>query len=279
MLSRTAGGLVSRAAIIEDSTFSDSIRLFVSISSPLGAERAGKTGVGKSPAVIPSWKDVEPDSPYIQRIFAKNWARPIRQYLFFGHKEGGGSLSGKTTTILLPWSMLDPRAQADALKVTGLNTKTMSAFCAAGNAPALSGGPWPPPEDHKNKTYVRSRGYLQVEHASIRPAQRFLPRCRWCWRLPERPEKKQLKSIRFNPGRKRAPSRPAVTMSASARLGSAHPDHLDAGGQGRTDYGCQIYPEAAGNDRQPIYAKTALDDRFWGFYRNCRKSEKSAPSG
>ena len=88
------------AAIIEDSTFSDSIRLFVSISSPWGGEGQAKTGVEKSPAVIPSWKDVEPDSPYIQRIFSKK---------------------------------LDP---------------------------------------------------------SIRPAQKFLPRCRWYWRRPERTEKK-----------------------------------------------------------------------------------------
>ena len=119
-------GLVSRSALIEPDQHNRAVKLFVSISTPWGGEQRAKTGVEHSPAVIPSWKDMEPDSDFIREVFARKLPDKMRYYLFFGHK-GGGSLfrQNNDNTVTLE-SMLDPRAQAGALKVIGFNEDHIS---------------------------------------------------------------------------------------------------------------------------------------------------------
>ena len=268
VVAHSMGGLVSRAAIIESSTFSDSIGLFVSISSPWGGEQRAKTGVEKSPAVIPSWKDVEPDSPFIQRIFAQKLDPSIRYYLFFGHK-GGGSLfrQNNDNTVTLE-SMLDPRAQTDALKVIGLNEDHVSILCSPEMLryfqEALAAT-----EAQKDKTYVRSRGYLQVEHAFDPPGTK-IPSQMSLVLAPSGTDQKE-KQLKINPFQFRqetgsiVPGRYDVSLCA---LGfKTQPDHLALkvkAGQ-ITDTKFTLKPQ--GMIANLIYAKTALDDRFWGFYR------------
>ncbi|OQC55340.1 MAG: PGAP1-like protein [Deltaproteobacteria bacterium ADurb.Bin022] len=268
VVAHSMGGLVSRAAIMEDSTFSDSIRLFVSISSPWGGEGRAKTGVEKSPAVIPSWKDVEPDSPYIQRIFSKKLDPSIRYYLFFGHK-GGGSLfrQNNDNTVTLE-SMLDPRAQADALKVTGLNEDHVSILCSPEMLRHFQ-AVLAATEDHKDKTYVRSRGYLQVEHAFDPPGTK-IPSQMSLVLAPSGTRQKE-KQLKINPFQFRqetgaiVPGRYDVSLCA---LGfRTEPDHqaLEIKAGQITDAKFTLKPQ--GMIANLIYAKTAMDDRFWGFYK------------
>ena len=111
-------------------------------STPWGGEARAKTGVESSPAVIPSWKDVDPQSPYIHRLFAKKLDPSIHYYLFFGHK-GGGSLfrPNNDNTVTLE-SMLDPRAQARQQR--GAATAVQRPEPTAGLAvPARPAQPWP----------------------------------------------------------------------------------------------------------------------------------------
>ncbi len=164
LVAHSMGGLVSRSAIIEKDNFHHALKLFVSISTPWGGEARAKTGVDNSPAVIPSWKDVVPDSEFIQRMFATKIDPSIHYYLFFGHK-GGGSLfrPNNDNTVTLE-SMLDLRAQADALKVSGLNEDHVSILSSPEMMVQFK-SILVHTEKNRGKTYAHSKGYVHVEHS------------------------------------------------------------------------------------------------------------------
>lgn len=173
VVAHSMGGLVSRSALIEKDLHNRSVKLFLSISTPWNGEKRAKTGVENSPAVIPSWKDMEPNSDFIRHVFSRKIPDHIRYYLFFGHK-GGGSLfrENNDNTVTLE-SMLDPRAQADALKVMGFNEDHISILSSPEvfqqyEAIAES------TEANIKKNMTSSRGYVDVRH-SFRPPDTTIP--------------------------------------------------------------------------------------------------------
>ncbi len=275
IVAHSMGGLVSRAVLIENSAFIESIKLFVSISTPWGGERRAKTGVEKSPAVIPSWKDMDPDSEFLKRIFAKRIDPSIRYYLFFGHK-GGGSLfrENNDNTVTLE-SMLFSGAQADALKVIGLNEDHMSILSSPemmGHFNAILAGT----EANKDKTYVRSKGYLHIKHA-FDPPNTKIPSQMSLILIPTGTDEKE-KQHKINPFQPEqetgaiVPKEYAVSLCA---LGfKTEPDHitLDIKAGQITDAGFILKPQ--GMIANFIYATTAADDRFWGFYKELPKNVK-----
>jgi len=275
VVAHSMGGLVSRATLLEDSNFTESVKLFVSISTPWGGEPRAKSGVESSPAVIPSWKDVEPQSPYIQRLFAKKLDSSIRYYLFFGHK-GGGSLfrPNNDNTVTLE-SMLDPRAQADALKVTGLNEDHVSILSSPEmikhfNA-VLAGT-----ETHKDKTYVRSRGYLNIEHAFDPPGTK-IPSQMSLVLAPSGTQEKE-KQLKINPFVSRQETGPIVPKTYDVSLVALGfktlPDHitLDVKAGQITDARFTLIPR--GMVANLMYATTAAVDSFWGFYKELPEKVK-----
>jgi pimeloyl-ACP methyl ester carboxylesterase len=275
VVAHSMGGLVSRSAILEKNNFTDSIKLFVSISSPWGGEQRAKTGVAKSPAVIPSWKDVEPDSPFIKRIFAGKIDASIRYYLFFGHK-GGGSLfrQNNDNTVTLE-SMLDPRAQADALKVTGLNEDHVSILSSPEmmrHFQAVLAGT----EANKDKTYVRSKGYLHIAHAFHPPDTKIPSQMSLVLAPTGTDEKeKQLKINPFLPQQETGAIVPKKYDVSLCALGfKTEPDHitLDIKAGQIADARFTLKPQ--GMVANLIYATTATNDSFWGFYKELPENVK-----
>lgn len=115
------GGIVSRYALVSRNAHRAYTRLFISISTPFGGEELAESGVAKSPAVIPSWRDMSPGSEFIKMSFANKIPLSIKDYLFFGHKGSRNPLRPNNDSTVTLVSMLDPRAQAEALKVFGFN--------------------------------------------------------------------------------------------------------------------------------------------------------------
>jgi len=275
IVAHSMGGLVSRSAIIENNAFTDSIKLFVSISTPWGGEARAKTGVETSPAVIPSWKDMDPNSEFIKRIFATKIDPAIRYYLFFGHK-GGGSLfrQNNDNTVTLE-SMLDSRAQADALKVTGLNEDHVSILSSPEmmtHFKAVLAGV----EANKDKTYVRSKGYLNVEHA-FDPPHVKIPSQMSLVLAPSgtRERETQLKINPFKPQQETGAIVPKKYDVSLCALGfKTEPDHitLDIKAGQIADTKFTLKPQ--GMVANFIYATTATDDSFWGFYKELPKHVK-----
>ncbi|MRR17141.1 MAG: hypothetical protein EG826_11860 [Deltaproteobacteria bacterium] len=275
IVAHSMGGLVSRSAIIENNAFTDSIKLFVSISTPWGGEARAKTGVETSPAVIPSWKDMDPNSEFIKRIFATKIDPAIRYYLFFGHK-GGGSLfrQNNDNTVTLE-SMLDSRAQADALKVTGLNEDHVSILSSPEMMTHFK-AVLAAVEANKDKTYVRSKGYLNVEHA-FQPPHVKIPSQMSLVLAPSgtRERETQLKINPFKPQQETGAIVPKKYDVSLCALGfKTEPDHitLDIKAGQIADAKFTLKPQ--GMVANFIYATTATDDSFWGFYKELPKHVK-----
>ena len=92
LVAHSMGGLVSRAAIqeIEGSLPQLPLRLFVSISTPWEGLSIAKMGADYSPAVVPAWLDVVPDSPFLEKLLQKPLPPSMAFHLFFGVEGGAG---------------------------------------------------------------------------------------------------------------------------------------------------------------------------------------------
>jgi pimeloyl-ACP methyl ester carboxylesterase len=95
VVAHSMGGLVSRGFILRQHAEmgDDPVKLFVSISTPWAGVPSAATGVRQSPFVVPSWRDVEPESEFIADLFFEDpETRTIRRplpdqvpfYLIFG---------------------------------------------------------------------------------------------------------------------------------------------------------------------------------------------------
>lgn len=275
VVAHSMGGLVARSAIIEKDIYHETLKLFVSISTPWGGEARAKTGVEQSPAVIPSWKDVEPDSDFIKQVFAVKIAASIHYYLFFGHR-GSGSLfrPNNDNTVTLA-SILDLRAEADALKVTGFNEdhisilsspEVMTQFKAVLALTATN----------KDKMYARSKGYLHVVR-TFDPSDVKIPAQMALVLAPSGSDEEytQLKMNPFLPAQETGAIAPKKYDVSLVALGfKTEPDHiaLDIKGGKLADAKFTLKPQ--GMVAGMMAVTTAADDGFWGLYKGLPEKVK-----
>lgn len=118
------GGLIARSFIVNYSGSLPCNFTFISISSPWGGEELADSGVKYAPAVIPAWRDMQPDSEFIKSIFSKKM--PVTYYLFFGHKGNRNLLRPNNDKVVTLMSMLDQRAQREAKMIYGFNEDHLS---------------------------------------------------------------------------------------------------------------------------------------------------------
>ena len=115
IVAHSMGGLVVRRALLDHGEQMPPILLFVSISTPWAGEPTAELGVKYSPWVLPSWRDMQPDGPFLQDLFSRRLPGATRHVLMFGFR--GGSLlpfrPNNDGTVTLK-SQLRPEAQAGA---------------------------------------------------------------------------------------------------------------------------------------------------------------------
>jgi triacylglycerol esterase/lipase EstA (alpha/beta hydrolase family) len=70
------GGLVARSFIMDHGAHFPYVKLFISLATPWGGSGMAEYGVKQSPAVIPCWIDMQPESPFIQSLYRKKCQRP-----------------------------------------------------------------------------------------------------------------------------------------------------------------------------------------------------------
>ncbi|MEE9912219.1 MAG: hypothetical protein K4571_10910 [Deltaproteobacteria bacterium] len=276
VVAHSMGGLVSRSAIIaKEDNYHDTIQLFVSISTPWGGEQRAKTGVQQSPAVIPSWKDMDPDSEYIKRVLGTKLDPSIRYYLFFGHK-GGGSLfrQNNDNTVTLE-SMLDLRAQADALKVSGLNEDHVS-ILSSPEMTAQFKAVLASTEANKNKTYVRSKGYLHVVHTFDPPTVNIPSQMALVLAPAGTDEKEtQLKIDPFLPKQETGAIVPKKYDVSLCALGfKTEPDKITLDIKPGKIEEARFVLKPQGMVAGYITAATSSDDSFWGFFKDLPENVK-----
>ena len=121
IVAHSMGGLVSRSMILHYGALQQraEIPLFITLSTPFGGHAGAAAGVKHAPAVIPSWYDMVPDSPFLQDLYAKPMPPELKHYLFFsfqgtgkfqiGHENNDGAVTIKSQ-LVMPIQRLTERA-------------------------------------------------------------------------------------------------------------------------------------------------------------------------
>lgn len=122
IVAHSMGGLVARHAIIQNvyGDQHDYIRLFVTISTPWGGHKAAAMGVQHAPAVVPSWRNMVPESAFIASIYERKLPEQIPHHLIFSYSGRSGMMDENNDGAVTIESQLDYRAQAYATKLYGL---------------------------------------------------------------------------------------------------------------------------------------------------------------
>ncbi len=115
------GGLVVRRFLADFGAQFPQIKLFVSLSTPWAGEASAEVGVQHSPAVVPSWIDMQPDGRFLQALFGRPLPGHTTYYLFFGHKGGYSMLRPNHDGTVTLASQLRHAAQAEAKMVFGFD--------------------------------------------------------------------------------------------------------------------------------------------------------------
>ena len=127
VIAHSMGGLVSRAFIIKNviEDQQNYIEKFISMSTPWGGINTAALGVEKSPAVIPNWYDISPDSEFLQYIFKNSLPHEVKFHLLFGvqgkYSMITGILMANNDGKVEIASEIDYRAQADATGFYGFD--------------------------------------------------------------------------------------------------------------------------------------------------------------
>ena len=123
VVAHSMGGLVSRYAILQNvyEDHHDYIRLYVTISTPWAGHRAAAKGVENAPAVVPSWRDVVPDSAFISGLYDRKLPGTIPHYLLFSYSGRSNRMDKNNDGAVTLESQLDYRAQRQARAIYGFD--------------------------------------------------------------------------------------------------------------------------------------------------------------
>jgi pimeloyl-ACP methyl ester carboxylesterase len=122
LVAHSMGGLVARKALSEIIAGGnrEHLALFMTIASPLGGMGSADLGVRWAPAVMPSWFDLSPGSPFLRDLFATPLPPEIPYHLVFSFRRG--NLPGTSSDGVVPLrSQLVKQAQAQACHMLGVD--------------------------------------------------------------------------------------------------------------------------------------------------------------
>jgi pimeloyl-ACP methyl ester carboxylesterase len=108
------GGLVARDFIQRNA---GPVPVFVSLVTPWRGHRAAALGVARSPAVVPSWIDMQTDSEFQQAIFARPLPAATAFYLLYAQTDPAQPADRATDGTVSVASQLHPDAVRDAREV------------------------------------------------------------------------------------------------------------------------------------------------------------------
>ncbi len=124
IVAHSMGGLVAWAAI--DNLCRQSappyLKMFISFSAPYGGVAEARMSADL-PALVPSWRDVAPESAFLRQIYQRHLPREVPFYLFYGYEDPSffRSKEGGDGHIALS-SQLDARINRAASKTYGFKS-------------------------------------------------------------------------------------------------------------------------------------------------------------
>ena len=95
VIAHSMGGLVTRSFVkkyVEHAPEnSKKLKLVMTVNSPMAGMPTAASGVKHSPIVVPSWRDVEPNSAFLKGIHTWKWPQEIPYHLVFSYTTGKSS--------------------------------------------------------------------------------------------------------------------------------------------------------------------------------------------
>lgn len=126
IVAHSMGGLVARRFLSNHGHEFPQIDQFISISTPWDGERLASVGVEHSPAIVPSWRDMQPQGAFLLSLFDKPLPHNVKHALLFGHRGGYSLLSPNTDGVVTLASQLRPIAQSQAHFLMGFDQDHVS---------------------------------------------------------------------------------------------------------------------------------------------------------
>jgi pimeloyl-ACP methyl ester carboxylesterase len=108
------GGLVARSFIVNYGQQFPYVKLFISLATPWGGDKMAEYCVQQSPAVIPSWIDMQPEGDFIKSLYRKKLPEHVSFYMFYGHRGNRNPFRSNNDGTITLASLLDYRPQSEA---------------------------------------------------------------------------------------------------------------------------------------------------------------------
>ncbi len=108
------GGLVARSFIMDYGRSAPYVKLFIALATPWGGDRMAEYGVKQSPAVIPSWIDMQPEGDFLQSLYRDKLPETVCFYMFTGHQGNRNPFRSNNDGTIALASLMDLRPQAEA---------------------------------------------------------------------------------------------------------------------------------------------------------------------
>jgi pimeloyl-ACP methyl ester carboxylesterase len=108
------GGLVARSFIMDHSRYAHYVKLFIALATPWGGDQMAEYGVKQSPAVIPSWIDMQPEGEFLQSLYRGKLPPTVSFYMFTGHRGSRNPFRSNNDGTITLSSLMDLRPQTEA---------------------------------------------------------------------------------------------------------------------------------------------------------------------
>lgn len=125
VVAHSMGGLVVREAFNNYGTNSkeNRVELFISIATPFGGHPAAATGEKHGLIVLPAWRDVNPQSSFLQDLYRKPLPDYLHHHLIYAFDNPGVIKIHENSDGVVPLSsQLHPTAQRQSSKQFGFNS-------------------------------------------------------------------------------------------------------------------------------------------------------------
>lgn len=122
LVGHSMGGLLLQRFLLDHGhEFQPQLGAFITLSTPWGGEETAALGVQHAPAVVPSWRDMQPGGPFLATLFERPLPAGLAHTLLFGHRGGYSLLRPNHDGTVTLASQLRPEAQQQARLVLGFD--------------------------------------------------------------------------------------------------------------------------------------------------------------
>jgi len=125
IVAHSMGGLVVREALnkYQGTDNENRVDLFITIATPFGGHPDAALGEASGPLVLPSWRNLNPDGPFIKRLYRKPLPSYVSHHLLYAYGNPETLKIGENSDGVVPLSsQLHAMAQHQATEQFGLNT-------------------------------------------------------------------------------------------------------------------------------------------------------------